>query len=100
MKKWPTSGWGHAGIAFVSASVLSAVIGYLTDRSVLVQNIRTAPQYGETGWNSLGAFAGGLVAALWTFPIAFILIFAIQRIFAAERNVDTSTDKRPPNDTQ
>jgi Co/Zn/Cd efflux system component len=51
------------------------------------------------GWNSLGALAGGLAAAIWTFPIAFILIFAIQRIFAAERDIDNPTDA-PPNDIQ
>jgi hypothetical protein len=95
MRKWPTSGWVHAGIALVSAAILSAVAGYLAERSVLGYNIRVSPQDGETGWNSLGAFAGGIVAAFYTFPIAFILIFAIQRIFAAEDDIDTSTDETP-----
>jgi hypothetical protein len=72
---------------------------HLTYRYVLATNIRTTPQYGEMGWNSLGALAGGLAAAIWTFPIAFILIFAIQRIFAAERDIDNPTDA-PPNDIQ
>jgi Co/Zn/Cd efflux system component len=79
--------------------MLSAVVLYLTYRYVLATNIRTTPQYGEMGWNSLGALAGGLAAAIWTFPIAFILIFAIQRIFAAERDIDNPTDA-PPNDIQ
>jgi hypothetical protein len=82
MKKWPTSGWVHAGIAFASALIMTAAVQFLTYRYVLATNIRITPQYGHAGWNSLGAFAGGLVAAFWTFPIAFILIFATQRIFA------------------
>jgi len=41
----------------------------------------------------LGAFAAGFVAVIWTFPIAFILIFAIQRIFAAQRYTDNLTVK-------
>ena len=91
MKRWPRSGWVHAGIALASAPILSAVVGFLTERTVLDYNIRVTPQYGETGWNSLGAFLGGLVAAIWTFSIAFILIFAIQRIFAAQRDTDSLT---------
>jgi uncharacterized protein (DUF697 family) len=94
MRRWPKSGWAHAGIAFVSALLISAVIGHLAERSVLATNIRTTPQYGETGWNSLGAFAGGVVAALWTFPIAFVLLFAIQRIFASGRDTDNPADER------
>lgn len=65
------------------------MVGYLTDKSVLATNIRTTPQYGETGWNSLGAFAGGVAAAFWTFPIAFFLTFVIQRLFAADADSDT-----------
>jgi hypothetical protein len=99
MKKWPKSGWTHAGIALASAPILSAVVGYLTERSVLESNIRVTPQYGETGWNSLGAFLGGLVAAIWTFPIAFILIFVIQRIFTGQRDIESPTDD-PPTDIQ
>lgn len=99
MKKWPKSGWVHAGIALASAAILSAVVGYLTERSVLDYNIRVTPQYGETGWNSLGAFLGGLVAAIWTFPLAFILIFVIQRLFASDSDTDTPTDA-PPTDNQ
>jgi hypothetical protein len=49
MKKWPTSGWAHAGVGFVSASVVSLVVGYLTYRNVLTTNIRTDPQYGAAG---------------------------------------------------
>src|SRR5581483_8406905 len=95
MRKWPTSGWAHAGIAFASALILSAMAGYLGERSALTYNIRTSPQYGTTGWNSLGAFAAGFVAAFWTFPIAFTLIFAVQRIFASERDSNNSTDDDP-----
>jgi hypothetical protein len=95
MRKWPTYGWAHAGIALASASILSPVAGYLTERFVLAYNIRAYPQYGETGWNSLGAFGFGLVAAIYTFPIAFILIFVIQRLFASGSNMpseDRPTD--------
>jgi hypothetical protein len=99
MKKWPTSGWAQAGIALASAFVFSAMVLYLTYRYVLATNHRTTPQYGETGWNSLGASAGGLAAAFWTFPIAFILTFAVQRIFARERDIDFPTDE-PPTEVQ
>ncbi|MGA7340850.1 MAG: hypothetical protein WBE72_04465 [Terracidiphilus sp.] len=93
MKKWPASGWAHAAIALASASILSAVAGYLGQRSALAYNLRITPQYGETGWNSLGAFAGGLVAAFYAFPIAFILIFVIQRLFAADRDKENPADE-------
>jgi Na+/H+-translocating membrane pyrophosphatase len=95
MKRWPSSGWTHAGIAFLSALIFSALAGYIGERSALTYNIRTSPQYGETGWNSLGAFAGGLVAAFWTFPIAFVLIFVIQWLFAFEREADDMSDGNP-----
>jgi hypothetical protein len=93
MKGWPKSGWAHAGIAFLSASILSVAGGCLAERSALIRNIRTSPQYGQTGWNSLGAFAGGVAAAFWTFLIAFFLTFAIQRLFASGRDVDDSTEE-------
>ncbi|MGA2887996.1 MAG: hypothetical protein ABSE51_08080 [Terracidiphilus sp.] len=93
MKKWPTSGWDHAGIAFGSASILAAVAGYLGERSALDYLNRISPHPGDSGWNSLGAFAGGIAAAFWTFPITFILIFVIQRIFAAERDKDNPADE-------
>ncbi len=99
MRKWPTSGWVHAGIALASASILSMVSGYLTDKSVLATNIRTTPQYGEKGWNPLGAFAGGIAAAFWTFLIAFFLMFVIQRLFAAKGDSDGPTGE-PPTDPQ
>ena len=89
MKKWPTSGWVYAGIALMSAFVLSAVAWYLAERSALEYNIRTTPQYGASGWNSLGAAAAGFVAAFWTFPISFLLIFVFQRTFAGKRDIDT-----------
>jgi phosphotransferase system glucose/maltose/N-acetylglucosamine-specific IIC component len=99
MKKWPKSGWVHAGIALASAAILSAIVGYLAEKSALDYLNRINPQYAGTGWDSLGAFSGGIVAAFYTFPIAFILIFAIQRIFAADRDVDNSADD-PPTDIQ
>ncbi len=89
MKKWPTSGWIHAGIAFASALILSAVVAFLAYSSALENGIRTDPQYGTTGWNSLGAFAVGAMAAFCAFLIAFFLIFVIQGLFAAERDKDT-----------
>jgi hypothetical protein len=82
MTKWPTSGWTHAGIAFATAAILSALVEYLTEKSVLTRNFRL---YGDKGWNSLGASLTGFAAAFWTLLITFILIFIIQRIFAANR---------------
>jgi phosphotransferase system glucose/maltose/N-acetylglucosamine-specific IIC component len=90
--KWPTSGWIHAGIAFILAAILSVVVGYLADHSALEYNIRATPEYGEKGWNSLGAFAAGVAAAFWTFVIASVLIFVIQRIFASKDDTDNPTE--------
>ena len=95
MRKWPTSGWAHAGIAFASALILSAMAGYLGERAALTYLIRTSPPYGDIGYHSFGAIAGGVATAFWTFPIAFTLIFAVQRIFASERDSNNSTDDDP-----
>jgi hypothetical protein len=83
MKKWPTSGWVHAGIAFASASMLSPGVGYLAYRSALDSLNRTSPHPGDPGWHSFGASAAALVGAFYTFPFAFILVFVIQRLFAS-----------------
>src|SRR5208337_3008739 len=53
MKNWPRSRWVHAGIACASALILSAIVAYLADRSALEYGIRTSPQYGEAGRDSL-----------------------------------------------
>lgn len=51
------------------------------------------------GVEFFGSFCGGLAAATWTSPIAFIPIVAIQRIFAGERDMDYSPDA-PATDIQ
>jgi len=94
MNRWPTSGWAHAGIALASASILSAVAYYLGERSALDYLNRTSP-HPDPGWNSFGAAAGGFVAAFYTFPIAFIPIFVIQRLFAAGDDTVTPSEDPP-----
>jgi len=71
------------------------VAGYFGERSALAYNVRISPEYGETGWNSLGAVVGGLAAAFWTFVIALFLIFVIQRIFASGEDPENPTDESP-----
>jgi hypothetical protein len=91
MKRWPKSGWAHAGIAFASASILSVVAYCLGERSAYTYLVRTDPQHNDAGWYSLGAAAGGVAAAFWTFLIALVPIFVIQRLFRPEGNTDEST---------
>ena len=97
MRKWPTSGWVHAGIALVFALILSGGVGCLAEKSALTYLMRTSPPYGDAKWHSFGAFVGGIAAAFWTYLIAFVFIFLIQRILASERETDSSSDE-PPRD--
>jgi hypothetical protein len=98
MRRWPTSGWAHAGIALASAPIITAVAAYLAYGSALDYLDRTSPQPGDPG-NSFGASAAAFVAVFYTLPIAFIAIFVIQRLFAADSDTDTPTDD-PPTDNQ
>jgi hypothetical protein len=69
----------------------------LAYKSALDYLNRVSPHPGDPQWNSFGASAAAFVAAVYTLPIGFIVIFVIQRIFAGKRDGDNLAGSDPPD---
>jgi hypothetical protein len=87
MKRWPHSAWAHAGISLLGATLLAPIFGILT--YFLFQAVVTSNGHLDSeGWGKLGSILWGLWVTAGSWVIGLIVLFVLQRRWAARRKAE------------
>lgn len=79
--RWPKSGWGQAGTAFLGAAISSVAVFIWVNNTHFALYTREYPYDGQDG---LSAFMDALQAGFWTLIGVFTLAFFIQRLITTK----------------